>query len=192
MRTLLFLAAALLLASCETVNVPPPHPLSFKNYSPIYLKVGQIQINDEYQPSRQLPHVEEFIPISPTDATHTWVDDRLRATGGSNTLEVIIHDASVTATPLPQQDGLFTGSPDKRYDARLTVEMRLYTGGAMSEASVEAAATRSLTIPGNVSLVQRDAMLHQFIAAMMVSINAELEKNIYKYFAGYIDYSKTP
>lgn len=192
MRKLLFLAAALLLAGCQTVNVPPPHPLSFKNYSPIYLNVGQIQIVDAYQSPHRPPNVEYLIPISPSDAMHSWVNDRLHPTGGDKTLEVIIHDGSVIATPLPRSGEFYTASQDKRYDARLDVEMRIYAGGAMSEASITATATRSITIPASTSLAERDEIMHRFIAGLMVSMNAELEKNIYKYFGSYIDYSKTP
>ncbi|MDE3038247.1 MAG: hypothetical protein KGJ21_07350, partial [Pseudomonadota bacterium] len=178
MRNILsFCLAALLLASCQTVNVPPPHPLSFTRYQPIYLNVGKIEIVDAYKSPMRLPNVEYLIPISPSDAMHSWVHDRLHPAGGDKMLEVIIHDGSVIATPLPQPDGFFTASPDKRYDAKLDVEMRVYGGGAMSEASITATATRSITIPADVSLAQRDEILHHFIAGLMTSMNAELEKN---------------
>ena len=193
MRIILSLfAATLLLASCQTVNVPPPHPLSFTNYSPIYLNVGNIQIVDEYQEPHQLPNVEHLIPVSPTEAMHTWVNDRLRQTGGDKTLQVIIKNASVVVTPLPQSGGLLSGAQDKRYNARLDVEMRIYGGAAMSEANIGASATRSIIIPADKSLAERDEIMHQFITGLMVSMNAELEKNIYHYFGAYIDYSKTP
>jgi hypothetical protein len=192
MRNIFSCLMLMILAACQPVNPPAPPPLSFTRYQPIYLNVAKIDIIEEYKSPMQPPNVEHLLPTSPTEAMRIWVRDRLRATGNAKTLQITIKDASVIATPLPQPggiEGFFTNSQDKRYDAKLDVEMRIYGGEAMSEASIEAVATRSITVAVKASVAERQAIFRRMIADLMESENAELEKNIYQYFGNSINFS---
>ncbi len=165
-------------------------------YQPIYLDVANIEFVEEYKSPMRSPYVEHLIPYSPSEAMHIWVKDRLRTVGLDKTLQVIIKDASVIATELPKPDGItgfFTDSQDWRYDAKLDVEMRIYGEGAMSEASIDVSATQSTTISEKASaLPSAKPFSASMIADLMESANAELEKNMFKYFSKYISYSQTP
>lgn len=192
-RILPLLAGAFLLASCNSYQGGPTGEMSFTRYQPIYLDVSMIENADEYKSPMTLPNVEHLMPFSPTEAMHIWVKDRLRAVGGDKTLQVIIKDASVIETKLPKPGGFtafFTVHQDKRYDAKLSVEMRIYgEGDAMSLASITANVTRSVTMSESASAAERDAVLYRLTADMMEQMNAELEKNIFQYFGSYISYS---
>jgi len=176
---------------------PPPSPpqITFTRFQPIVLNVGQIDIVDEYKMPMHEPNVEHLIPISPSDAMRAWVRDRIRAGGETKTLQVIIKDASVVASEVPLPPGADPGdvSPDRRYDARLEVELRIYgTENAMSEASVNVVATQSNTINEKASLSERKAIFRRMVSSVMDSANAELEKQIFQYFNSSILYSQTP
>lgn len=170
--------------------------ISFKQYQPIYLDVGNVDFVEEYKSPRQEPYVEHLLPITPAEATKQWVKDRIRAVGLNHTLQVIIKDASVKAVPLAQQGSsltaVFSDNPTRRYDARLEVEMRIYNDGPMSDASVTVVATQSNTINNKATLDERKAIFARMTVQLMDSANAELEKQIFRYFTRYIMYAQTP
>ncbi len=173
--------------------VPPE--ISFKQYQPIYLDVGNVDFVQEYKSPMHEPNVEHLLPISPSEAMHQWVKDRIKAVGLNHTMQVIIKDAHVVAVDLPQKDsltGMFSPDPNRRYDARLEVELRIYNEGAMSDASVTVVATQSNTISQKATLAERKAAFAHMTVVLMDSANAELEKQIFKYFSRYIMYAQTP
>lgn len=200
MRQFIRISCLLLIASVagscggeQHVDYPP---LSFARYQPIYLDVSNIQFVEEYKSPMQMPYVEHLLPYSPSEAMHIWIKDRIRAIGNDRFLQVIIKDGSVKVTQLPKPQGLsgfLTVSQDKRYDAKLDVEMRIYGGGhAMSDANVHVVATRSITLSEDASVGERNRAFRKMIADMMEPVNAELEKNMFMYFGNYINYSQNP
>ncbi len=201
MRTI-FILSILLLTGCSGGGSSPVEypPLAFKQYQPIYMAVSSIEIIEEYKPPQRPPHVEHLMPYSPAEATRIWVRDRLRTTGSSKTMQVIIHDGSVLATdttpPSPSTswlpNTLRPSRSDRRYDAKLEVEMRIYNQGVLSEASIFITATRSITLPGSASKDTMNAAFRKMISDMMESFNAETEKNMFMYMSNYISYSQSP
>jgi len=186
-----------LLAGCT--DVPQPQgssSLSFTQTPPIELDVMRVDITEEYQPSLQPPHVEQFFPIPPMEAMKIWARDRIRPIGGDRTLEVIIKDASVVQKALPRTKGLegvFTKDQADQYDVRLEVEMRIYgRQSALSESSIRVVATRSNTIGEDASVVDRDRLFSRMTRELMQTMDAELEKNILAYFGNYIHFSDSP
>lgn len=186
------IAAICLGSGCANTPDGPSKPLSFAQYSPIYLSVANVEFVDEYKAPLKAPNVEQEFSTSPLEAVHIWVKDRIRTTGGDGLLQVIIKDGRVVETPLSRTQGIkgvFTNDQAYRYDARLELEMRIYGARAISEASLIATATRSETLPENASVASRDALFDRMTRKMMDDMNAELERSMHKYFASYIDYS---
>jgi hypothetical protein len=169
----------------------PQGNIHFTNYQPISLDVSNINVVDAYKSPMREPHVEHLLHTSPSEAMHIWVKDRLRSIGSDKTLQVTIKDASVVAAKLPAEED--ADAHYRRYDARLEVDMRIYgPGSAMSLASITVVATQSNSIAEEVSLAQRKAIFRTMMYDLMVSANAELEKQIFKYFTQYINYAQTP
>jgi hypothetical protein len=187
--------AALALTSCanppEVARVAAP---SFAQSTPFSLDVADVQIVEEYQSPLRAPNAEQLFPTTPAEAMKSWVHDRIRAAGTDGQLSVIIKNAAVIETTLPKTQGLkgtFTNDQEARYDATLTVEMRVYKrGGAMSDASLSVTATRSQTVPEKASAYERDRIFNQILTDLMTSINAELEKNIQQYFGAVLVYGQ--
>jgi len=173
----------------------PKGDLNFTHYQPITFDVSNIDIIDEYKSPMHPPYVEHLLQVSPSDAMHIWVKDRLRSSGDDKTLQIVIKDASVVSSPPPPKspDDPAPDTHNRRYDARLEVEMRIYsTRIAMSEASISVVATQSANIAEEASIVERKALYRQMMFDLMDSTNAELEKQIFKYFIKYINYAQTP
>jgi hypothetical protein len=187
--------AVLATTQCRSVDPVRYKPLTFKHYQPIYMAVSKIDVVHEYQSSAKAPYVEHLLPYSPAEAFEIWVKDRLRTVGGESSLQVIIKDASVTSTELPQPPGFkgfVTNSQDKEYKARLEVEMRAYGQRAMSDASIKVSASRTITVAKNASVDQRQVIFRKMMADLIETINSEIEKNLYMYMSNYISYSQTP
>lgn len=181
---------ALVVTSCS--NPPPaiPRDMNFKRYQPMMMDVGRIEFFEDYQSPRREPYVEHLLPITPTEAMKKWVEDRLRVAGTNKALHVIVKDASVVSTPVYEEsaaDALTLGKT-RRYDAKLSVEMRIYGEGAMSEASIQTTATRSITIPESASLHEREQRFRRMIFELMETMNAALEQYTHQYFGSYMVY----
>ena len=188
-----FAIVALFFATaCATPQPQSTNALDFSKEPTINLNVANIEIIEAYQSPFAAPNIEHLMPTSPTEAMKIWVHDRLRATGSSKLLQVTIVDAPVIATDLPKTRGIkgvFTVDQDKKYDARLEVELRIYGDGAISEANTSVAVTRTITIPENASVNSRRAAYEKMIKDMMEMLDNKLEKNIQSYFGNYLSYS---
>lgn len=186
----------LALASCMEANVPSSGPApNFRKYQPIYMKVSSIEAVEDYKSPMREPNVEHLMPYSPADAMQIWIKQRLKASGGANTMQIIIKDASVIAKDLPTKEGvagLFSNEPDKEYNARLEVEMRIYGDAALSDASIDVVATRTMRITRDASAASRDAQFRIMLNEMMTTMNAEMEKNIYQHLGPYVNFARTP
>jgi hypothetical protein len=70
--------------------------------------------------------------------------------------------------------------------------MRIYNQGALSDASVTVVASQSNTMSNKATLNERKAAFARMTFQLMESANAELEKQIFRYFTRYIMYAQTP
>lgn len=189
------LLSFLALAACNDVSVPQSPPPSFRHFQPIYMKVSNIEVVEEYQSPLREPNVEHLMQYSPADAMQIWVKHRLKANGGPYTMQVIIKDASVVGKGLPTKgglSGLLTSEVDQQYNARIEVEMRIYGAAALSEASINVVGNRVLTLTENASAHERELKLRAMLNDLMTSMNAEMEKNIFQYLGPYVNYAMNP
>ncbi|MFW0776521.1 MAG: hypothetical protein ACN2B6_02230 [Rickettsiales bacterium] len=195
-KWLLGIFAAFMLTSCSSEHPVDFPPLSFARYQPIYLNVSRIEFVDEYKSPLTSPYVEHLMPYSPAEAMRIWAKERLRAIGPDKVLQIIIKDGSVVATELHKDSSIadfFTIDQDRRYDAKLDVELRIYGHeSALSEANVHVKAARSVTLSENASAWRRSAAQRAMIGEMMEGVNAELEKNMFLYMGRHINFSQNP
>ncbi len=193
MRTLPFTAILFLLmfSACTTTPVPPeaaaPH---FTKEPALSLNVGKIEFADEYRSPGTPPNVEHLFDYTPADVFKTWVHDHIHPTGGQNTLQITISDASVVEAKLPKTKGLegfFTVDQGSSYDGKLSVEMRIFKpGSAISEAEVSATTNHSSTLVENATLQQRDKLFYDLTLEMVNTIGSQLDHDMRQYFSTYI------
>ena len=191
----MFLAAVLTLleiSACSAPTPPPAPSLSFTGSPTIQVNVAKIETVEAYKSPFSAPNVEHLMPYSPADAMAIWIKDRLRAIGHDKLLQITIVDASVKESDLPTTKGikgLFTVDQNKRYDARLEVEMKIYGEGALSESSTSAFVTRSITIPENASVNYRKNAYEKMLQELMKMLNDKLENNMLNYMGNYVHFS---
>lgn len=190
MRALAALAL-FFVAACQ--NAPLSYtlaPVSFANEPVIRFNVARINVIEEYRSPTAAPNVEHQMSMSPAQGVKIWANERLRATGTTGQLDVIITDASLKETNLPVKQGVrgfFTDDQSERYDASLKVTLRLYDGtGTMSRAQGDVYVTRSRTLNEDASLADREKLWHDMTSDMLKSFDREAEGRIRQYFNNYL------
>ncbi len=196
-KPVVFIMALLVLlevSACSSQTQPPVPSLSFSQSPVIRMDVAKIETIEAYKSPFRSPNIEHLMPYSPADAMVIWIKDRLRTVGQNKLLQITIVDASVKEVNLPTTKGikgLFTVDQNKRYDARMEVEMKIYGEGALSEVSTSAIVSRTITIPENANVNYRKAAYEKMMQEMMKMLNDKLENNIHNYMGNYIRFSNS-
>lgn len=177
--------AGLLLAGCAK-DAPPPdfRPFAFDYLPKIRLNVATIDVQNAWQPAA-VPngtHVEAMAPVQPIDSIQRMVQDRMLPVGTTGHAVLTVEDAS-----LIQRAGQFEGSLKVRLDISAT------DGGPTSWA--EASAYGTQTITGDSPAVARQ-LLYDLVKKLMkgdvtstaisTGLNAELEKQVHKSLAAFV------
>ncbi len=178
-------AAGLLLMAVAGCATPPPPareaPLSFAGRGVIALDAATIEVVDQYRPPMARPHVDHLAPTPPLVAVRRWVAERLRAVGGSGSVQVIIMDASIVETALPRTEGLkglFTTDQSQRYDGRIEVKIVGQSPAHRLSGYAQAAATHSTTVPEDITLAGREATWDTLVREMMDDLDDRLDRGI--------------
>ncbi len=182
------IATALVLASC---TIEPPQndfaEITFTHRPIIKLDVASIVTETSYETSLSAPHVEHLMPLPLATAAHRWADDRLSAAGTSRTLRYVVTEASVIEEPLEVQDGLtglFHIDQSERYRATLKVQIQILNAGRL-EGELSAEAIRSITVPEDSSLKEREQVWYRLEEKILRDLDLELERAIDAYFAAF-------
>lgn len=188
-RGLLVGASALVLAACTS---PPPSPkfpqITFTHLPSIRLDAQSLQVVDaSVSPGRS--DVSAGMPVPPAIAARQWANDRLVPAGNSGSIIFTITESSVVETRLERTQGVrgvVTTDQSERYDGRLAakVEIRDAVGGRNGVISAEA--TRSRTVPENLSLNERDKIWFEITEAMINDLNGELEQAINQFLQPFL------
>lgn len=184
------LLGGLTLAACAT---PPPQSrfpeITFKHLPPIQLDVREVIVTDEYKAPGIPPNVEHLFPVRPATAAMAWGRDRLVAAGTGRTLRYIVRDATATETALKTKKGItgvFTDDQSERYELRIAVELQIVGDDGRTEATVNAQAERSITVPEDSKLSEREQVWFKLTEDTMKELDAQLEKTIKSVFFQYV------
>ena len=171
-----------ILAACSAVVATPGFPeLTYSHLQAIRLDVSTIEIVDAYDAPLREPNVEHRAPAQPAVAAKRWAEDRLVAAGSGRRAVFTVQEASIIETKLEPAGGLkgiFTKDQSERYDATLLVDLAIIDSGGTRRGSASATATRSRTVPENITLNERERIWFQLVEGMMADLNRELEKAI--------------
>ena len=166
----------LALGGCASqVPVKPP-AVSFGDHSPIALDVAVIDIVEQYRPPMAKPNVEHIAPNPPGQAVRRWAAERLRAAGSSGSAQVIIMDASIVESQLAREQGItafFTTQQSQRYDGRVEVKIVCRSPSGQT-GYAQAMASRSSTVPEDISLAGREETWDKLVRGMMEDLDNRL------------------
>jgi hypothetical protein len=97
-KTFLSLILTFFLFACQVPKVNLFKVDNYKDVQPYSVAVSTIDISDNTIRYTELPHLETRIPIPPAKALSQALSNRFRVAfpGSSNTMRILIHDASLT------------------------------------------------------------------------------------------------
>ena len=182
------LSLTLFFISSGCVNTPPREifpDLRYSHFKPISLAVNSVEIKVSYVSPKQIPNVEHKFPIVPTKAASNWLEDRIRASGGTDSLLATVTRGSVVEVELPRTPGLkgaFLVDQSERYDGELEIVLEIIDSNGIRRAMVSSRAVRSKTVAEDSTLSEREEIWFRITEAMMNDLNAALERQISKHF----------
>ena len=183
-------AVALFLTGCETPSMTVFPELTFAHLGPIRFDAGAVEIVHDYRSPMRAPNVEHRFPVRPAAAAERWGRDRLRAAGAAQRrVRLIVKKASVVEVPLkkaPGVRGYFTRDQAARYDAVLDVMIEVMEGPTRSVGYARAQATRSQTVPEDVTIAARERIWFKLIENLMTDLDVTLEQNIRQHLARFL------
>ena len=180
------------LTACGTLFGPSDDDLPnyneprFQTEKPIELKVNKIDIISEFTPTFTRPNVEHLFPVSIEKTAKLWATDRLKVADFSSPkiAEVIIKDASVTEE-LEESSQIF--EKDKvKYSARLVVAVKISDPDSLAQASTEVEAWRSLTIPADTDIANKEIYWNSMVQKLFDDFNDRMTINIHQYLNAFI------
>lgn len=179
-----------LVAGCASNVERPAFPqISFSHLPPIKLDVARIDVENHYVSPDTKPNVEHLFPVSLAGTAMNWGRDRLKAVGSSGVARLTVDRASVVEVPLKRTtglQGLFTTDQAERYDGVVRVTLKIFDAGGEERATATATASRSQTVPEDISLDERDKVWFGMTEKMMGTLNNTLEKAIRENLAQWV------
>lgn len=188
-RGLLVSLSAAALAACTT---PPPSPrfpkLTFTHLPPFRLDAQTLDIVDGFRATNG-DDVASGMPVPPAVAARQWANDRLVPVGDSGSVVFTITEASVIETRLPRATGvrgMVTNDQSERYDGKLAAKISIQNPARQRSGEVSAEATRSRTVPENLSLNERDRIWFEISEALINDLNKELEQAVNQFLQPFL------
>ncbi|WP_420547033.1 hypothetical protein [Curvivirga sp.] len=188
-KSFIVISIITLIAACSTKVERHNFPdLTYTHLQRVDLDVAAIEVLQAYQPPLQHPNIEHETPISMLGTTATWAKDVFKSVGHSGTAKIIISEASIIEEPLSNNASItstFTTEQSEKYISQLTVEIRIedaFGGSASSNATV----SRSITVPEDISLTDRERVWFDLIEDTVNDMNLKIRDGISKYLKDYL------
>jgi VCBS repeat-containing protein len=125
--------------------------------------------------------------VRPAQAATAWAQDRLVAEGAQGVATYTVTDASARVENLKTDQDLrdfFTTEQAERYTAHIAVTLAVEhpAGGGRMEVT----GTRSVTVPEDASLYDRERTWYAMTDTLMDDLDAELEETLRKELGRYV------
>lgn len=187
-----FCVSAFLVAVLAACSFDDPQnrfaDITYAHKPEIGLDVGEVRIEQDYLVPGKAPNVEHRFPVKPNDAAVRWAQDRLEAEGDRLVFRYIVREASAVETALATESGvtgLLTTDQSERYEAHIVIDMEVLDGRQV-EGTARAEARRSVTVPEDISLREREAIWYKLTEDVMNDLDSQLEETIRSAFFPYI------
>lgn len=184
------LLCATILGACETPAPTETFPeMTFQHLPALKLDVAKIEKSMAPGADTSTPEAAAQFPVLPSKVVSRWADDRLKAAGTGGTASFTVTKSVVRDTALPVEKGvtgLFKKELSDRYSAEIEAKLEVVGDGDTRRAEAVARAAREATVREDMTINERRRRLYKLIEDLMADFNAEMEKNIRQYMAGFL------
>ncbi len=174
-------AAPVALGGCAGQAPVKAPPINFADGKTLDLDVAAVEVVEQYRSPMGKPNVEHLAPNSPTQAVRRWASQRLRAVGQAGLAQVVVVDASIVESQLAREQGIgsyFKTQQSQRYDGRVEVKIVIQNSPSGVNGTVQGVATRSQTVPEDISLAGREEVWDKIVREMMEDIDTRLSQAV--------------
>ena len=184
MRKFLAIACLIVVTGCSSQMGAPfePMTLDYTRLGKINLAVTRVNFfNQAPKASPDDAYVFQFYKPQIADALFRWDSDRLQAGGGQGEAALEIHEASLHRERLPLKTGIsswFTRQQSERWTAQINADVRVDGAVGNFFGTATATVTRSITLPEDASLSERENAYRGLINNLMNDFNTQMESTI--------------
>lgn len=167
------------LAACVPSRGLPAPDLTFDHVPTQTLVASFITVERSYDPFADKNDVAMTMAVPPHVALERYFNKRFKADGSpTDSLKITIEDGRVTLREIRQANSLLSavdvGTQDE-YTIRMKVKIQPVSSGNIPGAGVEHRFERTLVMPQNVSLAEREMRQVRFVERMI----ADMDNKIY-------------
>ncbi len=173
--------ALTLLAGCSSTNLDgrPMPEFAYQGMRPVALNVSAVDFVLNYNPGADPKDVSGRFVISPTEALRRYTAQRYTAAGGTQTLRVMVDDASMHLRQIQQKNSALKwadiGTEDE-YELNMTVRALPVRSDGTEGTSMQWKFRRTLVMPQSVSLAEREKRQVEFLDKLIADIDASMMK----------------
>ncbi|MHC8508959.1 MAG: hypothetical protein ACYYKD_06095 [Rhodospirillales bacterium] len=182
-------AAAFGAAGCEPPQISAYPEITFTHQQRIGLNIENVETVNTYAPPLRHPNVEHLVPGEPLNAAKRWAADRIRPAGPGGKAVFTVLELSIKEKPLEIETGLtgaLTTDQSERYEAVIEARIEIVSAAGTERGEATARAERSITVPEDATLNERDEVLFKLAEDLMADFNAEMEENIRAHMGGWV------
>jgi len=183
---------SLALSGCQnTVQVQKLPELTFSHLTPIHLTISSIDVAEDYKSPMSAPNVEHTFPTPPMVALNNWAASRLKASGPSSKdrAVLVITDASVIETSLKRDTslkGTFTKQQTEKYTLTISAHLDIIGQNGSRKASATTTTSRSTTVGEDLSINEREKLLHGTTEALINDFDQKMNASIQQYLRTWV------
>ncbi len=189
MRALALIVLLGVTSACTSTPRQTFPDVTFAHLPAIQMAVNDIIIEQRYQTTLTAPHAEHRVPLNPLSFMKRWTSDRIVQTGEDSQAKYIIVEASVLEHAL-DTDGnitaIFTNEQAMRYEATAEAILEVSSGNSLAQGNTSARVTRSVTIPENATLNEREKILFDLVASLARDFDSQMEESIRAHLGGWL------
>lgn len=159
----------------QTVSGKPLAELTYDHIQPLYVSAENIDVVDNYNPSADPRDVSSRFPTPPDIAVRRWAERRLQPGVGTGTLKFVIDSVTAYETGTGPQGTLERWTKQgglTKYDVVMKLSLSKQTDARMGNSQHSFNVTRSVSIPDNWSIAQREAEMQRFVEEIVSAVDS--------------------
>ncbi len=177
MKQAVLWAVCLMLGGCMTV-IPNPFAVEdFSNVEPIKLKVSDIDISSDVSTFHRLPHIENKMPVTPSEALTNWAKNRfVPADKSSDTVvDFTVRQAYMLQTDKPADKWYVLDNISYRLE--YTVDF-VFKRNKMVENAQSVTGWEQQSLPKKSSLSAKEEAWERMLNNMVKKVNNQITSQI--------------
>lgn len=185
-KTLLSLFLVLGLTACASEPMPAPISLDYARYGKITLNTMDLQTINRSVSVQPRGNISNAFQPRLVDALNKWISDRLEAHGSVGHTTVIIKEASLTEQGLPTESSWFTREQDRKYIARVEMDIESQSPAGNLTGFATARAVHAVTLPEDPTPTEKFEAYRSVLDATMADFNEAMEQSIRSHLTRFI------